>query len=57
VMQSRDDNLAPERVGRWLADTLPHGRYVLMDATGHCPHISAPTEVARVLQAHLAWRG
>jgi sigma-B regulation protein RsbQ len=57
VMQSRDDNLAPEAVGRWLADTLPVSRYALLQALGHCPHLSAPAEVARVLQAHLAWRG
>lgn len=57
VMQSRDDNLAPEAVGRWLADTLPVSRYALLQALGHCPHLSAPAEVAQVLQAHLSWRG
>jgi sigma-B regulation protein RsbQ len=57
VMQSRDDNLAPEAVGRWLAETLPNSRFALMQAAGHCPHLSAPAEVARVLREHLAWRG
>ncbi|MDP2005463.1 MAG: alpha/beta hydrolase [Rubrivivax sp.] len=57
VMQSRDDKLAPEAVGRWLAAQLPTSRHALLDAIGHCPHLSAPAEVTRVLQAHLSWRG
>lgn len=57
VMQSSDDKLAPEAVGRWLGTQLPTARVELLQATGHCPHVSAPAEVARVLRAHLAWRG
>ncbi len=57
VMQSRDDALAPEAVGRWLGAQLPTNRVELLQSTGHCPHVSAPAEVARVLREHLAWRG
>ena len=57
VMQSRDDKLAPEAVGHWLAANLPTSRLEMLQAIGHCPHLSAPAEVATVLQSQLAWRG
>jgi sigma-B regulation protein RsbQ len=57
VLQSRDDALACEAVGRWVARQLPRSRYELLAASGHCPHVSAPLEVAQVLRRHLAWRG
>lgn len=49
VLQCREDALAPERVGRWLADQLPRGRFVQLSAAGHCPHMSEPEELARVI--------
>lgn len=57
VLQSRDDALAPVAVGRWLAQRLPTSRYIELDATGHCPHVSAPDVVAGALTAALHWRG
>ena len=57
VMQAQDDALAPEAVGHWLHSHLPSSQLVLLQASGHCPHVSAPAEVADVLRARLAWRG
>lgn len=57
VMQSRGDALASEAVGLWLAAHLPRSRYALLEASGHCPHVSAPAEVAHALRRHLSWRG
>ena len=57
VMQCRNDALAPEVVGQWLARNLPTSRYERLDAVGHCPHLSAPVEVAEVIDRCLLWRG
>lgn len=54
VLQCRTDALAPPAVGQWTADQLPRGRFAWLDASGHCPHMSHPDEVARVLLADLA---
>ncbi|MEZ0493845.1 alpha/beta fold hydrolase [Kineococcus sp. TBRC 1896] len=53
VLQCRHDALAPQEVGAAVAATLPHGHLVPLRATGHCPHISAPEEVAAAVRAHL----
>ncbi len=54
VLQCRTDALAPPAVGQWTAARLPQGRFAWLDASGHCPHMSHPAEVARVLLAGLA---
>ena len=53
VMQCTDDVIAPEAVGRYVHEQLPHSEYVLMAATGHCPHLSAPAETIAAMQAFL----
>ena len=42
VLQCREDAIAPVSVGRFVAETMPNASLVLLDATGHCPHMSAP---------------
>jgi sigma-B regulation protein RsbQ len=42
VLQCSDDVIAPVSVGRYVADTMPAATFVLLEATGHCPHLSAP---------------
>ena len=44
VLQCRRDAIAPVEVGRYIADTMPNAEFVLLDATGHCPNLSAPEE-------------
>jgi sigma-B regulation protein RsbQ len=46
VLQCRHDAIAPIEVGEFVRDTLPHSTYVLLEATGHCPNLSAPDETA-----------
>lgn len=53
IMQCAQDNIAPESVGRWLAEHLPHSTYHALDATGHCPHLTHPDEVIRVIRSYL----
>jgi sigma-B regulation protein RsbQ len=51
VLQCRDDIIAPEAVGEWLHGQLPDSEYVLLNATGHCPNLSAPEEVTAAIRA------
>ncbi len=45
VLQSRQDAIAPLEVGQYVAGALPSAELVVLDATGHCPNLSAPQQV------------
>ena len=51
VLQCRDDIIAPVAVGEYVHASLPDSEYVLLDATGHCPNLSAPAEVTAAIRA------
>ncbi|HEV2538708.1 MAG TPA: alpha/beta hydrolase [Frateuria sp.] len=53
VLQCMDDVIAPESVGRYVHDRLPGSHLVLMQATGHCPNLSAPAETVAAIDAFL----
>jgi sigma-B regulation protein RsbQ len=42
VLQCSNDAIAPTSVGLYVADAIPDSTFVLLDATGHCPNLSAP---------------
>ena len=42
VLQCNNDVIAPLAVGEYVRDALPDARMVLLEATGHCPNLSAP---------------
>lgn len=50
VLQCSDDIIAPVEVGEYVHASLPNSEYRLLDATGHCPNLSAPEEVARAIR-------
>lgn len=54
VLQCREDIIAPPQVGRYVADRMPDATFVVLDATGHCPHLSAPDQVIDAIEAFLA---
>ena len=54
VLQCSDDPLAPEGVGLYVAGRLPQSSYVQLEATGHCPNLSAPEETIAAIRAYLA---
>lgn len=54
VVQSRDDVIAPESVGAYVASEIPGCELVLLSATGHCPNLSAPAELTAAIKAFLA---
>jgi sigma-B regulation protein RsbQ len=53
VLQCSDDPIAPDAVGRFVADALPDGHFVQLRATGHCPNLSAPEETVDAMRAFL----
>src|SRR4051812_12893278 len=44
VLQCVNDVIAPVAVGEYVRDAMPNSSFVLLDATGHCPNLSAPAE-------------
>jgi sigma-B regulation protein RsbQ len=51
ILQCREDIIAPEAVGRYVHEQMPGSDFVLLAATGHCPHLSAPSEVIAAIDA------
>jgi sigma-B regulation protein RsbQ len=42
VLQCTQDAIAPVGVGEYVAATMPNATLVMLEATGHCPNLSAP---------------
>ena len=53
VLQCSDDAIAPRSVGEYVASRMPDARLVVLDATGHCPNLSAPEETIEAMRAFL----
>lgn len=53
VLQCASDAIAPVSVGRYVADELPDATLVLLQATGHCPNLSAPEETVAAMSPFL----
>ncbi len=51
ILQCKDDVIAPEAVGQYVHRILPNSEIVLMQATGHCPNLSAPGETIAAIRA------
>jgi sigma-B regulation protein RsbQ len=56
VLQCRDDVIAPVEVGEYVARVVPQSDFVVLDATGHCPNLSAPDETVAAIAAFLELR-
>ena len=53
VMQCSGDIVAPLFVGEWLQRNIAHSDLVIMEAKGHCPHLSAPAETIAAIRRFL----
>jgi sigma-B regulation protein RsbQ len=53
ILQCSEDVIAPLAVGEYVHRKLPNSRLVLLQATGHCPNLSAPEETVAAIQAFL----
>jgi sigma-B regulation protein RsbQ len=53
VLQCSEDVIAPQAVGEYVHRHLPESTYILLQATGHCPNLSAPDETVAAMKAFL----
>lgn len=54
VLQCSDDIIAPLQVGNYVFENLPNSTLRIMNATGHCPHMSAPEETIILMKDFLS---
>jgi sigma-B regulation protein RsbQ len=54
VLDCTHDAIAPREVGAFVSRAIPGSTLVTLDATGHCPHLSAPEATNEALRAFLA---
>jgi sigma-B regulation protein RsbQ len=57
IVQCKNDAIAPVCVGKYMHEHLPNSGLVVLDATGHCPHLSAPAETIAAIRAFLSAPG
>jgi sigma-B regulation protein RsbQ len=50
IVQVRDDAIAPMAVGEYMHRHLPRSELVVLDATGHCPHMSHPAQTIAAMR-------
>ncbi|MEW2275359.1 alpha/beta fold hydrolase [Streptomyces sp. SID685] len=49
VLECAQDVIAPREVGAYVHAAIPSSRLVTLDATGHCPQLSAPQATSEAL--------
>ena len=49
VIECAQDAIAPREVGAYVHAHIPDSRKITLDATGHCPHVSAPAATAAAI--------
>lgn len=49
IIECAQDSLAPPSVGRFVAENIAGSELVTLDASGHCPHVSAPESTAAAI--------
>ncbi len=54
MLQANEDVIAPIAVGEYVERELPQATMVMLDATGHCPNLSAPEQTIAAIEAFLA---
>ncbi|WP_375436976.1 alpha/beta fold hydrolase [uncultured Hymenobacter sp.] len=53
LLQCAQDVAAPVEVGAYLLKHLPQAKLIALQATGHCPHLSAPMETLAAMENFL----
>jgi sigma-B regulation protein RsbQ len=53
ILQCADDVIAPTPVGEYVHAQLPGSTLFYMNATGHCPNLSAPDETIAAIRTYL----
>ena len=53
ILQCSDDIIAPVEVGHYMHNNMDGSKLVIMNATGHCPNLSAPEETIAAIKEFL----
>jgi sigma-B regulation protein RsbQ len=53
ILQCSEDAIAPLAVGGYMHQQIPGSQLHVLQATGHCPHLSAPEEIIAAMQDYL----
>jgi sigma-B regulation protein RsbQ len=53
VLQCSSDAIAPREVGDFVGRSIPDSRLLVLQATGHCPNLSAPEETVAAMESFL----
>lgn len=56
ILQCTDDLIAPQVVGEFMARVMPDATLKMIENTGHCPHLSAPSASRSAVDDFLASR-
>ncbi len=51
ILQCSEDTIAPLQAGAYVHAAIPGSTLAVLKATGHCPHLSAPSEVVSAIRA------
>jgi sigma-B regulation protein RsbQ len=54
IIQVSDDAIAPMSVGRFIHEQIAGSTLRILEATGHCPHMSHPEETIAAIREYLA---
>ena len=50
ILQCSEDIIASQAVGEFVHDSIKDSQMVVLEATGHCPNLSAPEEVVAAMR-------
>jgi sigma-B regulation protein RsbQ len=50
ILQCTDDIIASKEVGEFVHRGIPNSEIIMLEATGHCPNLSAPEEVVAAMR-------
>ncbi len=54
ILQCAEDVIAPEAIGLYMHQKMKNSKLVNMQATGHCPNLSAPEETIAAIKEFLS---
>lgn len=53
ILQCSEDAIAPLEVGWFMKEQIPESKLQILKATGHCPHLTAPSETIAAIKDYL----
>lgn len=53
ILQCHPDVIAPVEVGKFVHQEISNSTYVLLNSSGHCPHLTTPVQVISTIQSFL----